>query len=393
MGPPALELPKNRLASVDTYRGLVMFLMMAEVLDLRAMASAYPTAIWKFLAWHQTHVDWAGCSLHDLIQPSFSLLVGVAVPFSIASRLAKGQSRQRMVLHAAWRAFALCFLGVFLRLLHSDFQRYTFEDTLSQIGLGYLPLFLLGFARPRWQVAALVAILAGYWLLFALYPLPPEGFYSMKTVGVPPDWPHHYVGFQAHWNMNSNPAWAFDTVFLNLFPQGRPFLFNGGGYATLSFIPTLGTMILGLLAGNQLKSNEPAWNKIRWLLAAGLVMIAISLAIDYARLGPIVKRIWTPTWTLYSGAYCYWILAGLYSVIDVAGWKAWSFPLRVIGANSIVAYVMAELAGEWMHSGYESITGHESLPALEQFSLGVGILALYWLVLFAMYKFKWFMRI
>jgi predicted acyltransferase len=298
-----------------------------------------------------------------------------------------------MVLHAAWRALALCFLGVFLRLLHSDFQRYTFEDTLSQIGLGYLPLFLLGFAKPRWQVTALVAILAGYWLLFALYPLPPDGFYSMKTVGVPPDWPHHYEGFQAHWNMNSNPAWAFDTVFLNLFPQGKPFVFNGGGYATLSFIPTLGTMILGLLAGNQLKSDQPAWNKIRWLLSAGLVMIAISLAIDYVQLGPIVKRIWTPTWTLYSGAYCYWILAGLYAVIDIAGWKAWSFPLRVIGANSILAYVMAEIAGGYLSSGYEAITGHESLPALEQFSLGLGILVLYWLVLFAMYKLKWFVRI
>ena len=68
---------------------------------------------------------------------------------------------------------------------------------------------------------------------------------------MPADWPHHLGGFAAHWNKNSNLAWAFDVWFLNLFPREQPFVFNGGGYATLSFIPTLGTMILGLLAGRR----------------------------------------------------------------------------------------------------------------------------------------------
>ena len=88
------------------------------------------------------------------------------------------------------------------------------------------------------------------------YPLPPSDFDYAK-VGVPPDWPYHYTGLAAHWNKNSNLAWAFDTWFLNLFPRAKPFLFNGGGYATLSFIPTLGTMILGLIAGGWLK-HKPA---------------------------------------------------------------------------------------------------------------------------------------
>ena len=47
---------------------------------------------WQFLSYHQSHVEWIGCSLHDLIQPSFSFLVGVALPYSIASRLARGQN-------------------------------------------------------------------------------------------------------------------------------------------------------------------------------------------------------------------------------------------------------------------------------------------------------------
>jgi predicted acyltransferase len=111
--PPAAP---GRLTSVDAYRGLVMFLMMAEVLHLAEVAAAKPgNPFWHFLAYHQTHVEWIGCSLHDLIQSSFSFLVGVALPFSVASRAARGQSRPRMILHAVWRALALILLGVFLR--------------------------------------------------------------------------------------------------------------------------------------------------------------------------------------------------------------------------------------------------------------------------------------
>ena len=89
---PAPSIPQ-RLASIDAYRGLVMFLMMAEVLNLRRVARAAGGWVWELLAYHQSHVEWVGCSLHDLIQPSFSFLVGVALPFSLAGRLARGQSR------------------------------------------------------------------------------------------------------------------------------------------------------------------------------------------------------------------------------------------------------------------------------------------------------------
>src|SRR5437016_1963267 len=93
--------PPVRLGSIDAYRGLVMFLMMAEILRLSQVSKALPSSeFWKFLVFEQTHVPWAGCSLHDLIQPSFSFLVGVSLPFSIASRRAKGGSFGPMFFHA-----------------------------------------------------------------------------------------------------------------------------------------------------------------------------------------------------------------------------------------------------------------------------------------------------
>jgi len=242
--------PVARNVAVDAYRGFVMFLIMAEALQLSRISEAFPTSLfWKILAYNQTHVQWAGCSLHDLIQPSFSFLVGVALPYSIASRLAKGATFGKMFAHTLWRALVLILLGVFLRSMHSTQTYFTFEDALDQIGLGYPFLFLLGFRPPRWQWAALGVILAGYWLAWALYPVPGPGF-GYQSLGVAPDWfqQHNYTGFAAHWNKNANFGNAFDQWFLNLFPREKSFIFNGGGYLTLSFIPTLGTMILGLIA-------------------------------------------------------------------------------------------------------------------------------------------------
>src|SRR5262245_14534326 len=106
----------KRLQSVDAYRGFVMLLMMAEVLRLDAMIKAFPaSAFWQWVSFHTSHVAWRGCSLHDLIQPSFSFLVGVALPYSLASRMARGESNSRLWGHAAWRAMLLVWLGIFLR--------------------------------------------------------------------------------------------------------------------------------------------------------------------------------------------------------------------------------------------------------------------------------------
>ena len=77
--------------------------------------------------------------------------------------------------------------------------------------------------------------------------LPGAGF-DYEKVGVPAGWPH-LQGFAAHWDKNTNFAAAFDQWFLNLLPRAKPFLFNRGGYLTLSFVPSLATMLLGLLAG------------------------------------------------------------------------------------------------------------------------------------------------
>lgn len=390
----------NRLDSVDAFRGLVMFLMMAEILKFQAISRALPgSELWSFLAFHQSHVEWTGCALHDLIQPGFMFLVGVSLPFSLAARRGKGQSVAKMTLHAVWRAAVLIFLAIVLSSLGRETPDYIFTNVLAQIGLGYVFLFAVGFLPVRGQWLAFAGILLGYWLAFAVWPIPPADF-DWISVGVKPDWlaAHGLTGFAAHWSKNANIATSFDLWFLNLFPRAEPFAWNRGGYQTLNFVPSLATMILGLIAGEALKSDRSPIEKLRWLVLAGVLALAAGYGLEVAGVCPIVKRIWTPSWVLFSGGWCLLFLAGFYAIMDIAGRKSWAFPLTVVGMNSIAAYcISTSFVKPEIHKG---LRRHWSGWIFDAFGPeyatlvhGAMTLTVMWLILFWMYRRKIFLRI
>ncbi len=394
---PATGLqPTTRNLAVDAYRGLVMLLMMGEVLGFAHVARAYPNStFWNILGYNQSHVEWTGMSLHDTIQPSFTFLVGVAMPYSLRARLKRGKTFQSMLGHTIWRSFLLIALGIFLRSINSPMTNFTFEDTLTQIGLGYTFAFLISFLRPRWQWTAFGVILFGYWLAWAMYPAPGPNF-PWNSVGVPSDWHGHlYSGFAAHWNKNSNLGQAFDVWFLNRFPRPTPFLFNDGGYLTLSFIPTLGTMLLGLFAGQWLIGASPRIPFRTFAIAAG-ALIAGALLLQFTGICPIVKRIWTPAWVLWSGGVCFLYLIAFSWLVDVKGMRRAAYPLIVVGMNSIAAYMMAHLFEEFIQSNLRTNSFgifHVFGPVFEPLVVGALTLAAYWLILRWMYQNKIYIRI
>jgi predicted acyltransferase len=374
-----------------------MFLMMAEVLSFGRISKALPdSSFWSFLSLQQSHIPWVGCTLHDLIQPSFSFLVGIALPYSIASRATKGQSTTNMWYHTIRRSLILIFLGVFLRSMHKEQTNFTFEDTLSQIGLGYPILFALGFKSERTQWISLAVILVGYWLFFVLYPIAGPDF-NWAEAGVAADWEHHLSGFAAHWNKNANAAWAFDRWFMNLFPRPDVFRYNGGGYSTLSFIPTLGTMLLGLIAGQWLRNSTSSTGFLRKLFTTAGILFAIAIFLNVTGLCPIVKRIWTPSWTLFSGAWCFVLLALFYFVVDIKQNQSWFRWLIVIGTNSIAAYVLSHTLTDLIDQSfrinispnYDQILGAPYATLVS----GTVILVVLWLILDWMYKKKLFIKI
>jgi heparan-alpha-glucosaminide N-acetyltransferase len=394
---PSNAAPQQRLTSLDAYRGFVMLMMISAGLYASRVAKSFPDSpVWQFFGYQTDHAEWRGCTLWDLIQPSFMFMVGVAVPFSIANRRAAGQVFGKLFLHALWRGLALVLLGVFLATGASNkMTNFTFVIVLAQIGLGYPFLWALAWTKPRMQAAVAAAILVGYWLFFALYPLPPADF-DYARVGVPATWQHLH-SFEAHWDKNVNAAAAFDRWLLNLFPRERAFVFNEGGYQTLNFIPSLATMIFGLLAGGLLRSEKSPREKIKWLVIAGIAGLVIGFALDRLGVCPNVKRIWTPTFAIFSTGWTCLMLAAFYAVIDVRGWKRWAFPLVVAGMNSIALYCMSMLLKPFVrerlkiHAGQNlfEIFGKTYAPMVEMSCF----LLILWLVSWWMFRRKIFLRI
>jgi heparan-alpha-glucosaminide N-acetyltransferase len=390
--------PPQRLVSLDAYRGLTMLAMASDGLALHAVANSQqlrenPT--WQTIGYQFEHVDWVGCAAWDLIQPSFMFMVGVAMAYSCASRQARGQSYARMLFHAIVRSLILVLLGIFLRSNGASQTRFTFEDVLTQIGLGYTFLFLL-WGRPAWfQFTTAMAVLFGYWYYFFAWPPPGAGF-DYQSVGVPANWPH-LEGLGAHFDKNTNAAHEFDTWFLNLFPRKDPFRYNGGGYLTLSFVPSLATMIFGLLAGELLRSPRTQGRKFVLLVAAGLLGLAAGYGLQAAGICPIVKRIWTPSWALFSTGWCLLILAGFYAVVDILQFQKWTFPLVVVGMNSITMYCMAQLIKGWLRGTLRTHFGARIFELVDEpyrpILASAWVLLVMWLICYWLYRQRIFIRI
>lgn len=405
--PPVTDAPGGavkapRLASLDAYRGFIMLMMASAGFHVADVAAKKPSSeVWGFLAGQTEHVAWRGCSFWDLIQPSFMFMVGVAMAYSYSARQARGQSYGRMLGHAVVRSLVLVLLGVFLASNWSPRTNWIFTNVLAQIGLGYTFLFLLWNRPVLVQVAAASLILLADWGLFAAYQAPPGNF-DFSSVGVPAGW-QPQAGLAAHWDKNTNVATAVDRVVLNWFPRETTWQPNDQGYTTLNFVPSLATMIFGLVAGSLMRGPIRPAGKVAVLVVWGGASLAAGWALDRFGICPSVKRIWTPSWALFSTGWTLWFLAAFYVLFDMTGWRRAALPLAVVGMNSIVVYCMSQLLGNhrgWTaqtiarHFGEGVFTAYGRLAEVyEPIGRMVLVLTCFWVVCVWLYRSKLFIRI
>jgi predicted acyltransferase len=278
----------------------------------------HPTWNWVYV--QNEHVAWEGCVYWDLIQPSFMFMVGVAMPFALAKRTALGESWGRRFLHVLVRAFNLVLVGVLLDNFGAQSWSIGFIRVLQQIAFGYVVAFFVVGRSYQTLALATAAILIGYTALWAFNPWNgPGGPWAMS---------------------NENIGSAFDRWLL-----GRNY---SGYYVGMNAIPSSATIIFGVMAGQFILSRRPARQTMFTLLAAGVGGIALGLAAS--PWVPLIKRIWTPSFAVYAAGWTTLMLLAFYAVIEVAGWKAWSWPLVVVGMNSIAAYVLGNAFGGWFRS-------------------------------------------
>lgn len=397
----------GRLFSLDAYRGFVMLILVSstytrftEGFGFAEVAKHFEESKgWQFLAHQFTHVAWRGGSFWDLIMPAFIFMAGVAMPYSYFNRLAEGHSYGRLAFHALYRSFAFILLGTigFLFLGNWIMLRWMprqinpeFSAVLPQIGLGYAFVFFLLGKRANTQLRVAFGILAGYWLAFVLYPLPDAGI-DYSSVGGGDFTP--FTGFFAHWNNDTNLAADFDRWFLNLIPRSQPFEFRKEGITTLNFIPTLSTMIFGVVTGGFLRGPKEPKEKFKGLLIAGALGLLGGIVLDLT-LCPIVKAIWTPSWVLYSAGWVLLMLAAFFWLIEVKGYRRWSFPLVIVGMNAIAVYCLANLFDYWIFKVWEKSVGKALFSGLYGpiWKSLTAVLSL-WLVSLAMYRRRVFIRI
>ncbi len=453
----------ERLVSLDAYRGLVMIVLASTGFGIAAMARKFIDAahngidigapavepeFWQTVLYHFGHPEWisqtgsfdgtlAGslqifcCSAWDMIQASFMFMVGVSMVYSYAKRSERGDSAVRTLAHVMIRSAVLVLLGVFLSSQWSEQTNWSFANVLCQIGLGYPFVYLLLNQRLSGQVFAGAAILIGFWLLFLLHPAPEPDFdYASRGVGeeMPadhdgparlaaewkmPDKPNPWVSpvDYSRWTKNVNPAADFDRWFLNLFLRPEPFEFNKGGYATLNFVPSIFTMLLGVMAGQLLRGPRRPMSKFGLLMLGGAICLLLGAASGMS-VCPVVKRIWTPSWALLAGGWSLWSLALFYFVIDVIRFRFWTWPLVVVGTNSIAVYVMFQTIRKWTGRMLEIHLGDDYLPAwlMQRFSpetqamlgpegpygpvVAASMIALvFWLICVWLYRNKYFIRV
>ena len=354
MPPPPPALPAGRLVSLDAFRGLIMLTLLfggvfQSLKDYNSVSTLGGKVVWdwRWLPEQNGHVAWEGCVYWDLIQPSFMFIVGVAMPISMANRYAAHTPRLLQFLRVLSRAAKLILLGVILDNFGAKEWNFGFIRVLQQIAIGYvLAFFVVGRGFLVQGIAAAV-ILIGY-NIFWMYnghngpggPWAKEGinigtFVDDKVLSV---WDRILLS----WREGSLSAG------INTHIPGRNY---SGNYVMLNAIPATATMIFGVMAGTLLQSKRPPQRIALILLIAGVIGVALG-----ALLGiwfPLIKKIWTPSFAIYSSGLVAILLAVFYWLIDVVKWKGWAFPLVVVGMNSIAAYCMGGLFGGW----FRSLTG------------------------------------
>jgi heparan-alpha-glucosaminide N-acetyltransferase len=351
----------KRLLSLDVYRGFTMFLMVSAGFGLSTLAD---NPGWEWLARQVDHAAWAGCTVWDLIQPSFIFIVGVAMPFAFAARSARGESRAHQFSHAWKRSLILLLLGVGRYVLHTDKFIFDMTTVLQQIAVAYFFAFFLLGRKLSTQVIVALLILLVDWALFQFWPGVTEAGAYAK-------------------NANFHSA-------VELWGWGR---LQSGGYAAFNAFGSIATVIFGIMAGDLLRTQLSGSRKTGCLVLAGLAMIVAGWLLSPAI--PIVKRIWTPSWTIYSAGWASLLLGAFYWIIEVRDKRAWSFPFMVVGMNSIAIYMLVSLLRGPVKGWTWTFFG----PLLE--TMGDAgtivhycmVLLVFWYILYWMYQRRIFLKV
>jgi len=367
------EQTPTRLLSLDFFRGLTMFLLVAEGTRLWSTLVQDPvqgTFLEHFFIQFEHH-PWHGLRFWDLIQPFFMFIVGVAMPFSYRNRIAKGESHGIITRHIIQRSFILLALGVGLHCGYNKKLVWELWNVLSQLAVTIPIAYFLMKYPVKIQLGVSLLLLLAVDLAYRWFPV---------------------EGYDQPWVIDKNFGAWMDMVLMGKINKG-------GGWVAINCLTTAAHTIWGVVAGQLLLREVSQKTKFKTLMIAGGIALAIGFGLDLAGITPIIKRIATSSFVFASGGWALVALALSYWLVDIKGNKNWIFVFTVVGTNSIFIYVFSQTVGtQWLNKfiaifskGMFQWTGASDF-VLNVFTCLV-ILAAEWGLCYWLYKKKIFFRI
>ena len=360
-----------RLMSLDALRGFDMLFIMGLTTWIVALCRLLPSSwLTDLLVMQTEHMEWHGLTHYDTIFPLFLFVAGISFPFSIAKQRANGKSEKSILYKIIKRGLMLVLLGfIYNGIFQFDFANVRYASVLGRIGLAWMfaaLLFTKCKARDCWIIS--VVILIGYWLILWLIPNAPDPF-----------------------SFEDNMVGVVDRVLL----PGRLYNQTFDPEGLLSTLPAIVTALLGMFTGQfvQLSNERISGNKkVLYMIIAAIVFIVIGWIWSYWL--PINKKLWTSTFVLVVAGYSLIMFALFYYIIDVKGYKRWSFFFRIVGLNSITIYLAQRIINfrqitNFFFGGIISVCPEDVGKLIN----ATGYIAVCWLFLYILYKKNVFLKV
>ena len=309
----------TRLYSLDALRGFDMFWIMGIERIFHILAKNTGTPFWQALSDQFRHPEWHGFTFYDLIFPLFLFLAGVSVPYALGKQFEMGKSKKRVVLRVFKRCLILCIFGYILNngLQIRELADIRFGHVLSKIGISYAFACLIYiYFKPKGQIIWFVSLLLSFWVLLLFTSAPGYPMGDMTKLG--------------------NFATYFDAQIM----PGKLYMENvcepEGPLTHLGSIPSA---LLGVLIGTMLKNTALENRRKTALQIAGGGVAFIIVALIWDLSFPIIKYLWSSSYSLLCGGISMILMALFYYIIDIKGHRKWAFFFKVIGVNSIFIYM------------------------------------------------------
>lgn len=385
-------MKEKRLESLDALRGFDMLMIMGLGNLVIALCSWLGWGTDCALARQFEHVEWNGLRFEDTIFPLFLFLAGVSWPFSYARQLERGKSNGQILRKGFRRMLLLVLFGLMYGGLLSGQLRM--GSVLGRIGVAWFvsAAFYLCCSRKLLVLLAF-AFPIGYWLLLYFVPAP-----DVATLAVPEKlsfvWQYGTGPFSIVGNLS---GWLDRTIMPGVL---IPYTGIADNQSVLGVVPAIGTALLGVLSGEFLRVGGKGWTENRKVvamlaLAVGLVALGLVIAFGFGEMSmPINKKLWSASFTFVVGGYSVAMLAVFHWLVDLKGFRRWTFFFKVIGMNSITIYlwqkfVPMESVTKEFFGGVASLVS----PTAGEMVLAVGYIALCWLFLYFLYRKHIFLKV